>query len=421
MQSAFEKLDIASSLLAQRIEKIQKKLLDGTELLTETLDTKSDTTPKDKVLSVDRWNLYRYRPVVKNPHPIPVVIFYALINRYYMVDLQPDRSMVKKFLEAGLDVYVLDWGHPTRGDRYLTMEDYIDGYMNQVVDFIRENSGQDAITLYGICQGGTFSTIYTARNPKKVKNLAIMVAPIDFDSDAGLLNVWAKGIDAERMADVMGNVPGSLMNTAFLLLNPIRLLYTKYIDFLVHMDDPVYVTNFVRMEKWIFDSPDQAGAAFKQFVKLMYQENRLAKGTLVLGGKRVNLKKITQPVLNVFAEKDHLVPPECSRPFTKLVGSKDKTVLSYPTGHIGLFTSGRSQKEYAPAIADWLVRHCSGDAPAAAPKKRSVKTKTARKAKKQAAGPKVAKKAVAAKKVKAAKKTKVKTKKPAKKKTTRKA
>ncbi|MCP4600992.1 MAG: class III poly(R)-hydroxyalkanoic acid synthase subunit PhaC [Proteobacteria bacterium] len=353
--------DQFSEVMANRFVKFQERMLQGTKVLTEPLDTTSDTTPKDEVLSVDRWKLYHYRPVVRDPAAVPVLIFYALINRYYMIDLQPDRSMVKKFLEAGLDVYVLDWGHPARLDRYLTMEDYIDGYMDQAVDFVRKRSGQDEITIYGICQGGTFSSIYTAVHPEKVKNLAIMVAPIDFHTDTGLLNVWSHCLDADKMVDTFGNVPGSFMNMGFLLLNPLRLMFQKYVDFIDHMDDKNFVTNFSRMEKWIFDSPDQTGEAFKQFVKCMYQENQLVKGEFVLGNRLVNLKNITQPVLNVFAEKDHLVPPDCSRPFTDLVGSKDKKVLSFPTGHIGLFTSSKSQTKYAPAIAQWLADHSRED------------------------------------------------------------
>jgi len=369
-----KQLEQFSAVLAGRLEKMQGRILNGTKVLTEKMDTTAGVTPKDEVLSIDRMKMYRYRPVVKNPLPVPVVIIYALVNRFYMVDLQEDRSMVKKFLEAGLDVYAVDWGHPTRGDRYLTMEDYIDGYINQVVDHIREKSGQDAITIYGICQGGTFSTIYTALYPEKVKNLAIMVAPIDFDTDTGLLNVWSRHMDVDRMVDTFGNIPGDFMNVGFLLLNPLRLMFQKYIDMIDHLDNPDFVANFIRMEKWIFDSPDQTGEAFRQFIKCMYQENQLAKGEFVLGGRKVDLKTIKQPVLNVFAEKDHLVPPACSRPFTDLVASRDTTVLSYPTGHIGLFTSSRSQTEYAPAISRWLADHCKGTSKPRVAKKKTAKT-----------------------------------------------
>jgi len=352
------RMEQVSKVVAGRLVKIQERLLAGTRVLTEKLDTACGATPKDEVLKVDRWTLYRFRPVVEKPLPTPVLIIYALVNRYYMVDLQADRSMARKFLDAGLDVYVMDWGHPARGDRYLTMEDYIDGYIDQAVDFIRNRTGQDRITLYGICQGGTFSTIYTALHPEKIRNLAIMVAPIDFDTDTGLLNVWSHHLDVDKMVDTFGNIPGDFMNVGFLLLNPLRLMFQKYIDFVEHVDDPNFVANFIRMERWIFDSPDQVGEAFRQFIRCMYHENQLSRGKFMLGGRSVDLKAITQPVLNVYAEKDHLVPPACSRPFTDLVSSKDKTVLSYNTGHIGLFTSGKSQTEYAPAIAKWLAEHC---------------------------------------------------------------
>jgi polyhydroxyalkanoate synthase len=91
------------------------------------------------------------------------------------------------------------------------------------------------------------------------------------------------------------------------------------------LDDKVELENFLRMEKWIFDSPDQAGEAFRQFVKDFYQGNKLVNGGLEIGDKSVSLKKITMPVLNIFAEQDHLVPPSASRPLQNLIGTKDYT------------------------------------------------------------------------------------------------
>lgn len=341
----------------KRFEYLNDKLASGTLTLTRTLNISSGTTPKKAVLSRDRWTLYRYDPVVDSPAGPPVIIVYALVNRYYMMDLQPDRSMVKNFLEMGLDVYVLDWGYPAPVDKYLSLEDYIDDYMNEVVDFVAGRSGHSSITLFGVCQGGTFSAIYTALNPEKIKNLVLLVAPINFDSPRGLLNVWAKHMDIDRMVDVMGNIPGDFMNIGFLMLNPLRLMFAKYVDFVENIDDRAFVSNFIRMERWIFDSPDQAGEAFRKFVKELYQENRLVKGTLEIGGRVVDLRRIAMPVLNVFADLDHLVPPDCSEPFTDLISSPDKTKFRFPTGHIGIFTSSKSQKEFAPKISGWIRDH----------------------------------------------------------------
>jgi polyhydroxyalkanoate synthase len=112
--------------------------------------------------------------------------------------------------------------------------------------------------------------------------------------------------------------------------------------------------NFMRMEKWIFDSPDQAGEAFRQFIKDFFQENKLIKGEVEIGGSRVDLKNITMPVLNVYAKEDHLVPPSSSVNLEKFVGSDDVTTVAFPGGHIGIYVSGRSQRELAPAIAKWV-------------------------------------------------------------------
>jgi polyhydroxyalkanoate synthase len=114
------------------------------------------------------------------------------------------------------------------------------------------------------------------------------------------------------------------------------------------------LVNFLRMEKWIFDSPDQAGEAFRKFLNELYKKNSLMKGELEIGGRNVDMKRIDMPVFNVYAEQDHLVPPACSRPLKGMISSTDYSEKSFPVGHIGMYVSSRSQRELAPAIAGWL-------------------------------------------------------------------
>jgi polyhydroxyalkanoate synthase len=287
-----------------------------------------------------------------------VVVFYALVNRQYMMDLLEDRSLIRNLLREGVDLYVVDWGYPSKPDKYLTMEDYILGYMNECVDFVSQRNGLSQVNLMGICQGGTMAAIYASVFPEKIRNLILMVAPIDFHTKDGLLNVWAKAMNVDLMVDVMGNIPGDFMNLGFLWLKPFQLLLDKYVGLLDNLDDDQVIKNFLRMERWIFDSPDQAGEMFRKFVKDLYQENRLAKGTLELGGKAVSLKNLTMPVLNIFGEQDHLVPPSCSKPLKDLAGSNDVTNLNYPVGHIGMYVSGKTQRELAPTVANWLLARC---------------------------------------------------------------
>jgi polyhydroxyalkanoate synthase len=149
----------------------------------------------------------------------------------------------------------------------------------------------------------------------------------------------------------------------------------KYVGFFENMADKTFVENFVRMEKWIFDSPDIPGETFRQFIKDCYQRNLLIQNKLVVGGKRVDLRKLSMPLLNVYGQYDHLVPPESCERLTAAVGSDDTEDICLKTGHIGIYVSSKTQKEFAPKIASWLGKR---EAPAPKKKRRvSAATKTA--------------------------------------------
>jgi polyhydroxyalkanoate synthase len=342
-----------------------EKFICGMELFLKPPEFSVGTTPSELIFSEDKMKLIHYIPIVEKPHLVPILIVYALVNRYYILDLQPDKSVIKKLLEEGFDVYVIDWGYPSGADRYLTLDDYVNGYINNAVDKIRERSGLDKITLLGVCQGGTFSVMYAAMHPEKVKNLVTLVTPVNFDTDKGLLHLWAKSLDVDKIVDYYGIVPGNFLNSGFLLTDPFRLMIDKYVGLFERIEckpgdkegelqNEETVKNFLRMEKWIFDSPDQAGETFRQFMKDCYQKNLLIKNEMILDGKKINLKNITMPLLNVMAETDHLVPNAASIPLNDAVSSADKQMLVFPTGHIGIFVGSKSQKEVCPKIAAWL-------------------------------------------------------------------
>ncbi len=333
-----------------------KKLGEGMETLSNLGPIETGVTPRDAVYAEDKLVLYRYRHPNGDPprNPVPVLIVYALVNRPYMTDLQENRSMVRGLLEAGLDVYLIDWGYPDRADRFLGLDDYINGYLNRCVNVICRQHQREQINLLGICQGGTFSLCYTAIHPHKVKNLITMVTPVDFQTPDNMLSRWAQQIDVDLAVKAMGNVPGELLNWTFLTLKPFRLMTQKYIDTVDILRDKKAAKNFMRMEKWIFDSPDQAGEAFREFVKQFFQENLLIKGQARIGEHSVTLDKLVMPVLNIYASEDHLVPPAASTALKGHIGTKDYTELLFPGGHIGIYVSGKAQKQVPPAIGAWL-------------------------------------------------------------------
>lgn len=340
----------------KEITNFNMKLAHGVKNLRQCGDIPAGVTPKEAVYAEDKLVLYHYsHPDGRAPKcKTPLLIVYALVNRPYMTDLQENKSMIRGLLEQGLDVYLIDWGYPDRSDRFVSLDDYINGYIDNCVDAIREEHGIDAINILGICQGGAFSLCYTSLHTDKVKNLITMVTPVDFHTEDNMLSHWIKHIDVDLLVDTLGNIPGDLMNWTFLNLKPYRLIGQKYIDMVDILDNPKQVCNFMYMEKWIFDSPDQAGEAYRQFVKDFYQDNKLIAGEVEIGNETVNLKNIDIPVLNIYAQDDHLVPPSASKPLRDAVGTKDYTELSFKGGHIGIYVSGSAQALVPPSIGKWL-------------------------------------------------------------------
>lgn len=324
--------------------------------IADIQDVDVATAPREKVWEDGKVSLYHFTRTDAPKAKTPIIISYALVNRWAMMDLQPDRSFIRKLISEGIDVYVIDWGYPTRADRYKTMEDYILHDLNSCIDYVRHEHGIDKVNLLGVCQGGTFSLIYSAIYPEKIKNLITLVTPVEFADNEGLLFKWARKMDVDGMVEAFGGVvPGDFLNSGFDLLKPMNKM-RKYVGFNNVAKDKDVLMNFLRMEKWVSDSPAQAGEAYRKFIKDLYQNNLLAEGGFTLGEHKVDLKNIKMPILTIYAKDDHIVPPDSTRPINDLVGSKDKELMEFPGGHIGVFVGGRSQKVLTPAVATWLIK-----------------------------------------------------------------
>ncbi|MFC6766243.1 class III poly(R)-hydroxyalkanoic acid synthase subunit PhaC [Natrinema soli] len=313
-------------------------------------------TPSEVVYEENKLELLHYEPMTEEQHDVPILIVYALINKPYILDLQPDRSVVQTLLEAGFDVYLIDWGEPSKLDRSLSIDDYVTRYIDNCVDVVRQRSGRDSINILGYCMGGTKSAMYASLYPEKVENLALMAAGLCFDGDGGVLELWGAEdyYDPERVTDTFGNVPAEFLDVGFALMDPVANNVTKYVRFYDNMGDEDFVENFARMERWLDEGIDMAGVAYEEFIRDIYQENKLYENELELGGERVDITNIDMPVLQIVAEYDHLIPPEASKPFNDAVSSTDTEILEFPTGHIGMSVSSRSHEELWPEVCDWF-------------------------------------------------------------------
>jgi polyhydroxyalkanoate synthase len=319
-------------------------------------------TPSDVVYEENKLELLHYDAEAagidvpdEDKEPVPILIVYALINRPYILDLQEERSVVRRLLEAGHDVYLIDWNEPSSLDQHLTLDDYVNRYMDNCVDVVRERSGQDAINVLGYCMGGTMSVMYSALHPEKVNALGLMAAGLCFDHTGGVLEEWGSDeyYSPQDVVDTFGNVPAEMLDVGFALMDPVENYVSKYIRFAENMDNESFVENFGRMEQWLGDGIDVAGAAYVQFLEDVYQDNKLYNNELELNGKHVDLDNLTMPVLQLMGEYDHLIPPEASKPFNDVIPSEDTRTIEYSTGHIGLSVSSSTHEELWPEVAEW--------------------------------------------------------------------
>lgn len=347
-------MNITANDLMNDLKETNEKLVKGYNVLQSIDKVEVGTTPKTLVWQSDKVKMYHYDRATPAKCKIPVLVSFAIMNRHDVLDLQPDRSLMKKLLEEGLDIYIMDWGYPTKQDRYLTMEDYILGYMNDAVDFVRNAHGVEKIHKMGICQAGTFSTIYASIFPEKLQSLTTYVAPYDFSDDTNMLYKWTKYIDVDTMVDAYGVIPADMLNMAFGMLKP-SMDVSKYLGVMDSLEDKEKLMNFLRMEHWKGDCPDLAGEMFRKYIKDLFRDNKLVKGEFELGPHKVNLKNVTVPFLNIYATDDNIIPNESTTAVNKYIGSKDKELYAFPGGHIGVFVGNKSQKELAPKVAKWVM------------------------------------------------------------------
>ena len=321
-------------------------------------NVRKGATPSEVVYELDRLKLLHYPSTKPRCGSTPLLFVFALVNRPYILDLKEGRSVVAHFVNRGFDTYLIDWGAPTAADRHLTLDDYVNYYVSNVVDYLRERTASDSVNILGYCMGGTLSAIFTALHQERVRNLILLAAGIDFATRDGLLNLWTRAeyFDVDKFVDAFGNCPAEFLQASFLLLKPVQNLIEKPINFLEKADDDRFVEDFLTMETWLNDNISVPGEVYREFVKHLYQQNLLVKNELPVGKHTVDLRKITCPVLNIMAQNDDLVPCTQSAPFNDLVSSKDRKSIILPAGHIGLAVGSKAQQEVWPNACDWLAQ-----------------------------------------------------------------
>jgi polyhydroxyalkanoate synthase len=330
------------------------KIAKTIELLSSGNHISVGDTPNDVVYETRLFRLLHYRNLVKKVSHTPILVVYALINRSYVLDLQPNKSWIRNLLTQGFDIYLLDWKSPTRMDKFVSFDDYVNCYIDDCVDIVQNNNSTEKITLHGYCMGSSMSAMYTALHEEKIRNLVTIAPVIDTSKDSTVIANISKEMDIDKLVSTIGFLPPEKLYECYSILKPFKQGVNKYFNLIENIENESFVQNFLRIEKWLYDTPPIAGETIKQWINDIYKHNLLFKNQFKLGKVTVDLKKINVPLLNIVAEEDHLVSPECSVPLNEVVSSEDKRLIRFHTGHVGLIASSYSQNNVLPKVGQWL-------------------------------------------------------------------
>jgi polyhydroxyalkanoate synthase len=344
-----------------------RKYATGTHLVLEGAGVETGRTAKEVVWAQSPANLYRYEPRVEKRYSVPVLIVYAHILKPYILDLVPGNSCVEHLLAEGYDVYLLDWGIPGPEDKSLSFENYVLDYLPEAVERVLQSSSTEEYTLLGHCMGGTISAMYASLFPKKLKNLVLLAAPIDFaPEDPGILGLWTylsrsseAFFDPNLLVETFGNIPEDLLerlvSAGTSTAKPLADQFAAWFCATLRMFLPeVTVESWLAVSRWVDDGTPFPGEAFRQWVRDFYQQNKLITGEIELRGRRVHLSEIECSLLNIAGAKDIICPPSQAEATMELVRIQDKEHLIFDAGHVGLIASLEARKTFWPQIDSWL-------------------------------------------------------------------
>lgn len=318
-------------------------------------------TPADVVYRENKLRLLRYRPATDAPPRGPAILLVpSLINRHYVLDLMPGKSLAAWLVAAGREVYCVDWGTPGPEDAWLDMDDIVLGLLGRALRATRRHAagradGDQPPHLLGYCMGGMFTAMLAARRPDEVGSLTALAAPIRMAGDPGLLRAWATtpGLDVDALVEADGVVPWQLLQAAFSLLRP-TLQLSKAVHLMDRADREGFLDGYLAMETWANDNVGLPGAFFASYMADIYRDDRLAAGTLSLGGAPLSLASVRCPTHAVVFEDDHIAPADSCRALLELVGSEERRLLALRGSHVGgVVSTAASRTLWPKLLAFW--------------------------------------------------------------------
>ena len=337
------------------MERTVRRIHNFTELVAESNEPAIAQSPRQEVYRKHKARLYYYEG--PRTYETPILFVPNLgISRPTVFDLLPKASFVEYMVQQGFPFYLLDWGVFGPEDDHLTFTDCATRTLPRMADKLLRHADTEACSVVGYCMGTPLSVSFLGTHPEfPVKNLVNLAGPIDF-THSGLFGCWMnpKYFDIDKLVDTMGQMPAEMVQLGFKLLRPTMDLSTGLNVWWNAWNDR-YLEGYKALQKWANEYVPFPGEFFRQWVTEFYQENRLARGTLRLGGRLVDVGSITCPLLVVGAREDNIAPPLGVKALLDLVGSRDKNYMELPGGHISLIAGRGASRDCWPHVASWLA------------------------------------------------------------------
>ena len=287
----------------------------------------------------------------------PLLIVPAPIKRAYLWDLAPEASVVRRCVEAGLAVHLIEWTDPQGEVTGYGLTDYADRMIGACREAVAAATGTMRVALAGHSLGGTLAALHAALYPDRVRGLVLVEAPLRFGAAAGAFAPLVAATPEALIQAVgkAGTVPGSLIDVISVTAAPDTFSGERLVDGLASSTDPAWLRLHLRVVRWTLDEFPLPGPLFAEIVQRLYKEDRFACGTLELGGRRVDPTALTIPVLTVVNPESRIIPP-----VSVLCPLNAPTVLTYrgdpgvALRHVGALVGRSAHDTLWPAILNWL-------------------------------------------------------------------
>jgi polyhydroxyalkanoate synthase len=312
-------------------------------------------TPSEVVWRLDKVHVRRYRRTDAAGFATPVLAFLGLVSRSYIFDLWRGNSFAQRLMDAGFDVFVLDWGEPDAADARNTIDTYLQRYLPRAIDAVRGATAAEQVSVIGYCMGGDLALLGLATDPGlPIRNLVTMATPVDFSQIPRLVLDVSERVNADSVIDESGLVPASVVDGLFRVRRPTADL-VQYANLWQNLWNDEFMEGYQAMGRWLREPVPIAGAAFRQLAGEWVRGNGFVNGTLHVGGRRADFASLRLPVLAVIATKDDIVPEAAASPIADLLPNAELELVRLDAGHASLTVGRIASKVAMPVIASWLA------------------------------------------------------------------